>query len=577
MDYPVRFALWFPLMLLALLSLLAACEDGSGEAPPEPERVLTVRYWQAPSTLNAYLSAGSKDIDASAVTLEPLASYDPEGELVPRLAARIPTLANGGVAADLTAITWTLRENLKWSDGSAVTADDVVFTWRYCIDEATGCTGSDAFNGVTSVEAVDALTVRITFETPTPYPYTAFVSASSPVISREHFGDCVGAAAAACDAQNLAPLGTGAYRIASFRPEEGGSYERNPHYRGDPAYFDRVEIVGGGTAEEAARAVLETGEADYAWNLQIAPETLAGFANGGLGSIVSAFAGSSERIVINHTNPDPALGEDRSEYLGGANPHPFLTLPPITRAMSMAIDRMRIADELYGSAAAPTCNLVPAPERYVSTANDWCLAQDIKGAKALLDEHGVADTDGDGVREYEGVPLRLSYQTSTNAVRQATQELVRDWWMEIGIETTLVDHDASVFFGGDPITDAASTYRRFFADVQMYTTGPGVDPQEHLSTQLCARTPTRSDNWSGANVARWCEPEYDRLYEELARTTDEDGRAELVKQLNDLLVQGYAAIPLVHRGFVSAHLDTLQGVRPNAWDSDLWNIAEWRR
>ena len=573
----IRLRLQFALVLLVLLALLAACEDAREETPAEPERVLTLRYWQAPSTPNAYLSAGGKDIDAAAVTLEPLASHDPDGQLVPRLAASIPTVGNGGVAADLASITWTLREGLTWSDGSDVSADDVVFTWRYCTDEATGCTGSDAFNGIASVEAIDALTVRITFETPTPYPYTAFVGAGSPVISRAQFGDCIGAAAAACGSQNLAPLGTGPYRLVSFRPDQGATYERNPHYRDERPYFDRVEIVGGGTAEEAVRAVLETGEADFAWNLQITPETLAALAGGGPGSIVSAFAGDTERIVINHTNPDPALGEDRSEYLDGANPHPFLTFAPITQAMSMAIDRARIADELYGSAAAPTCNLVPGPERYVSSANDGCLAQDIEGAKALLDEHGVVDSDGDGVREYEGIALRITYQTSTNAVRQATQALVRDWWAEIGIETTLVNHDASVFFGGDPIADASSTYRRFFADVQMYTTGPGVDPQEYLSAQRCGHIAARGNQWSDGNIARWCDPEYDRLYEELARTTDEDDRAALIKRLNDRLVQGYAEIPLVHRGFVSAHHDTLRGVRPNAWDSDLWNIAEWRR
>jgi len=563
----------FPLALLALLALVAACGEGS----EEPERVLTVRFWQAPSIPNAYLSAGSKDVDAAAVTLEPLASYNPEGELESRLAVGIPTVANGGVAGDFTSITWTLREGLRWSDGSDVTADDVVFTWRYCTDESTGCTASDAFNGVVSVEAVDELTVRITFEAPTPYPYTAFVSAAGPVISSTQFGDCLGSAASPCDAQNLAPIGTGPYRIVDFRPEEGVSYERNPHYRGDRPYFDRVEIVGGGTAEEAARAVLETGEADYAWNLQIPPETLEALAGGGLAGVLSAFAGDTERIVINHTNPDPALGEDRSEYLGGANPHPFLTFAPITKAMSMAIDRAQIAEELYGSAAAPTCNLVPGPKRYVSTSNDGCLTQDIEGARALLDEHDVVDTDGDGIREYEGVPLRITYQTTTNAVRQATQALVRDWWAEIGMETTLLDHDAGVFFGGDPVTDAASTYRRFFADVQMYTHGPGVDPQEYLSAQRCDHIATRDNNWSDGNVPRWCNPDYDHLYEELARTTDEDGRTALIKQLNDLLVQGYADIPLVHRGLVAAHLDTLVGVRANAWDSDLWNIAEWRR
>ena len=139
-----------------------------------------------------YLADGYKDRDAGAVTLEPLAGYDPDGELTPKLAAEIPTLENGGVAQDLMSITWKLRADLKWSDGSDLTAHDAVFTWRYCTDEDTGCSGKDAFSGIASVQAVDDLTVQIVFDAPTPYPYNAFVSASTPVISRAQFADCVG-------------------------------------------------------------------------------------------------------------------------------------------------------------------------------------------------------------------------------------------------------------------------------------------------------------------------------------------------------------------------------------------------
>jgi len=425
--------------------------------------------------------------------------------------------------------------------------------------------------------AIDATTVVVAFDAPTPYPYTAFVSTGTPIISEAQFAGCVGAAARTCDEQNMAPLGTGPYRIVEFEPNERAVYERNPFYRGDAPYFDRVVIEGGGDAESAARAVLEAGEVDYAWNLQVEPEMLAELEAAGLGTVVAAFASDVERIVVNQTNPDPALGDDRSEYLGGTNPHPFLTFTPITEAMSMAIDRSRIAEDLYGFAARPACNLITAPPRYTSTANDGCLVQDIEGANDLLDDNGVLDTDGDGVREYNGVPLRITYQTTVNAIRQDTQALVLDWWREIGIETELVLHDASVFFGGDPAVDGGATYRRFFADVQMYTTGPGIDPQEYLSGLRCEHIQTRENNWADGNVARACNPEFDELYDQLAETQVGPEREALAKELNDIQVQNYYEIPLVSRGLVSAHLNTLQGVRMNAWDSELWNIAEWHR
>ena len=246
------------------------------------------------------------------------------------------------------------------------------------------------------------------------------------------------------------------------------------------------------TPSSAAESVLESGEADYAWNLQIAPEALAQLEASGKGSVVSAFSSSVERIFLNQTNPDPALGDNRSEYLDGQNPHPFLTFAPIARAMSMSIDRSLISERLYGFAGEPACNLIAGPPTYVSTANDACLAQDIDGANKLLDDNGVQDTDGDGIREYNGIPLSVAYRTSTNEVRQQTQALVKDWWSQIGIEAEIVHHDASVFFGGDPVADKEAVISRFFSDVQMYTTGPGIDPQQYLSGGVCAEIPTRS-------------------------------------------------------------------------------------
>ena len=562
-------------LAFAAVLALGACAAPTPTPAPEPE-TLRVRYWQAPSTLNPYLSAGDKDEDAGAVVLEPLANYAPDGGLVPRLAVEIPTLANGGVAPDLRSVTWTLREGLRWSDGSPMTASDAVFAWRYCADEATGCAKTEAFDGVTSVEAPDDRTIRIAFSHPAPYPYTAFVGAAVPIISEAQFAPCIGAPASACADQSAAPLGTGPYRVVEFAPDDRAVYERNPFYWGAAPYFDRVVIQGGGSATEAARAVLERGEADYAWNLQVEPDALRAMEAGGRGEVAAAFAGLTERLFVNQTNPDPALGADRSEYLDGANPHPFLTFTPIPQAMSMAVDRAAVA-ALYGFAGKPACNVVAAPANYASTANDGCLAQDVAGANRLLDESGVRDSDGDGVREYEGVPLRVTFQTTDNAVRARTQELIRDWWRAIGVETELVQREASVFFGGDPATAGGASYRRFFADVQMFTNGPEADPQQFLAGGQCGHIPTRENNWTGGNVARFCDRAYDALYARLAETPAGPERESVVKRLNDRIVQGYRQIPLVNRGLVSARLTSLRGVRSNAWDSDLWNIAEWRR
>ena len=586
-----------PVLLLASLMLIACSNEPDPTptpvptaVPPSPTaiptpipdptldaEVLTLRYWQAPSYPFPYLSAGTKDRDAGAFTLEPLAVYDPDGNILPVLAADVPTLDNGGVAQDRMSITWNLKKGILWSDGTPMDADDVVFTWRYCVDPETGCTSIDAFEDIASVEAIDELTVRITFNQSSSYPYTAFVGMGLPVISAAQFSDCLGERSTFCDEQAFAPLGTGPYRIVNFEPDMEAIYERNPFYRDQEPYFDRVVMKGGGDALSAAKSVLEVGDADYAWNLQIEPGMLSDLESAGNGTVVSAFSSLVERIVVNQTNPDPDLGDDRSEYLDGENPHPFLAFKPIRQAMSMSIDREVITERLYGFAGVSSCNLIAGPPVYVSNANEGCLEQDIDGAKRLLEENGVVDTDDDGIREHNGLPLRVVYQTSTNDIRQETQSLISDWWREIGIETEITHHDASVFFGGDPIENANATYRRFFADVQMYAGGSGIDPQQELFSRLCHHIQDRGNNWSEGNNARSCDPEYDELYAELVGLNAGAERAELIKRLEDLYVQSYFQIPLVNRGTVSAHLNTLKGVRINGWDSALWNIAEWHR
>ena len=559
------------------------------EPAPEPEEVssgageggtVTLLYWQAASTLNPYLSGGWKDRDAGSVILEPLAEFDDQGVLVPALATEIPTVANGGVAEDLKSITWQLLEGVLWSDGTPLTSDDVVFSWEYCSHPDTGCANAGSYEGVTSVEAVDDLTITVNFAEATPFPYVPFVSNSLPVIQRAQFGDCVGAASAECTDQNFAPIGTGPFKIESFTTNDTAVYVINENYRGVPEgepYFGRVVIKGGGDAPATARSVLELGESDYAWNLQVEPEILAAMVAAGKGTVVSAFSTMVERIMVNQTNPDPALGDDRSEYMDGGNPHPFLTDPVVGRALSIAIDRQTLVDVGYGDAGRPTCNVWPAPPAQNSTANDECLTQDIDLANQLLDDAGYADTDGDGVRESpDGVPLKILYQTSTNTVRQATQELIKQDWAKIGVETELRNIDASVFFGGDPASP--DTYGKFYADIEMYTNGAaGVDSQSYMGSWTTSNISGKDTNWQGSNVQRFQSDEYDALHAELTQTADMDRRNEITIQLNDLVVGNYSIIPLIHRGSVSAHANSLTGVKLNPWDAELWNIGEWAR
>lgn len=536
---------------------------------------VNIIYWQAPSILNPYLSGGTKDIESASLVIEPLGRYDQNGALVAYLAKEIPTVENGGVSADLTTITWKLKEGLVWSDGSAVTSADVKFTADYCMHPEGGCAQGAKFDGVSAVDVIDDLTVKVTFNQPQPNPYGPFMGGQSPIIQAAQFADCMGAKAPECTDANFNPIGTGPFVVTDFRPNDVIQMVANENFRveGKPA-FSSLTFKGGGDATAAGRAVLETGEFDYAWNLQLAPDVLAKMAEGGKGTPIAAFGTLVERLEMNLTNPSPDLPAETRATV--AEPHPFLSDINVRKALSMAIDRELLVEVGYGQAGRPTCNLVPAPALYASDNNE-CLTQDIAGANALLDEAGWVDSNGNGSRDKDGVELSILYQTSTNAVRQDFQALIKDWWSQIGVETELRNLDASVFFGGDP--GSPDTFQKFYADVEMYANNfDGTDPQAYLSAYRCGNEPKPSSQWQGENINRFCDPAYDALLDELARTGELEKRGEIAKKLNDMLTKdSYTIVPLVDRGRVSAHSNTLGGVILNTWDSELWNVADWYR
>jgi peptide/nickel transport system substrate-binding protein len=561
--------------------------QGSAEEPPSEGRgadgELTLVYWQEISILNPYLANGVKDYQAASLVLEPLVKQDPDGNLLPVLAEEVPSVANGGVAENLTSITYTLREGVVWSDGTPLTAEDVVFTWQYCAEPATGCGTLSTFAGVTAVEAVDERTVKITFDGPQPYPYAVFGGQLAPILQKAQFEGCIGEAAQGCATENTMPVGTGPFVVEEFRANDTVVYRANDRYRvADEPHFARLVIRGAEDATAAARAVLETGEADYAWNLLVEPQVLEPMVSAGNGQVASAFAGNVERVILNFSNPDPLLGEKRSEWTAeDPNPHPFLTDKAVRQAMSMAIDRQLIAEQLFGVGGQPTCNILAGPPAVVSPNNDGCLVQDLAGAQALLEEAGYVDSNGDGVREKDGVELRVLLQTATSSVRQKIQVLLQQWWQETGIATELRNIESAVFFSGDPASP--DTLGKFYADAAMFANGPdSPDPQNYLVVWTCevdgeSNIASAENQWLRPNIERWCSPEYDALFEQFRAKVDPQERVALAIALNDMVVQNYVNLPLVSRATVSAYANDLQGVVANGWESTLWNIETWRR
>ena len=241
---------------------------------------LKLLYWQAPTLLNPHFAVGTKDQEGSRIFYEPLAGWAADGNLVPMLAEEIPDIENGGISRDGMSVTWKLKKNVKWHDGQPFTADDVVFNWEYAADPATAAVTIGSYRDI-KVEKLDPLTVRIRFDKPTPFWADAFVGQRGMIIPKHLFAEYKGAKSR--DAQtNLKPVGTGPYRFVGFQPGDLVKGERNPDYHlANRPHFDTIEMKGGGDAVSAARAVIQTGEYDYAWNMQVEDEILVRLEAGG--------------------------------------------------------------------------------------------------------------------------------------------------------------------------------------------------------------------------------------------------------------------------------------------------------
>src|SRR5215469_11099308 len=377
---------------------------------------LKVLFWQAPTLLNPHFAVGGKDQEGSRIFYEPLAAWDPDGNLVPVLAAEIPEIENGGVAPDGMSVTWKLKKDVQWHDGRPFTADDVVFNWEYAADPATAATTIGNYRDG-KVDKIDAFNVRVRFEKPTPFWAGLFVAAGGMIIPKHLFEPFKGANSREAPG-NLKPVGTGPYRFVDFKPGDLIKGERNPFYHVlNRPYFDTIEMKGGGDAVSAARAVIQTGEYDFAWNMQVEDEILLKLEKGGdaKGHAEIVLSRGIEHIQLNSADPWTEINGERSS---ATTRHPLLSDPAIRQALRVLVDRASVEAHIYGRTAVATGNFLNNPERYVSKNTKWEF--NIDKANRLLGDAGWK-RGSDGVRAKDGKKLKFVFQTSINAPRQKTQ------------------------------------------------------------------------------------------------------------------------------------------------------------
>jgi len=529
---------------------------------------LKLLWWQGATLLNPHFAVGTKDQEGSRIFYEPLAGWNADGDLVPMLAAEIPTRENGGLAADGRSVTWKLKKGVTWHDGKPFTADDVLFNWEYASDPATAAVTIGSYKDV-KVEKVDDFTLTVRFAKPTPFWADAFVGTRGMIIPKHLFADYKGAKSREAPT-NLKPVGTGPYRFVEFMPGDMVRGEINPTYHvPNKPHFDTLEMKGGGDAVSAARAVIQTGEFDYAWNMQVEDEILQRLEKGGKGRAQITPGGNIEHIQLNSTDPWTEVDGERSSL---KTKHPLLSDPAVRQALALLVDRKAVEDHIYGRTGLATGNFLNNPERYRSKTMKWEF--NIDKASQLLEAAGWKKGT-DGVRAKDGKRLKFVFQTSINTPRQKNQAIVKQACQKAGIDMELKSVVGSVFFSSDVANP--DTYPKFYCDIQMYTTTmTQPDPELFMLQFTSWEAATKENKWQGRNIPRWRNEEYDTAFRAAEGELDPVKRAALFIRMNDLVCGDPAVIPVVYRPRVAAISSKLHASL-SGWDNDLWDLASWYR
>ncbi len=529
---------------------------------------LKLLWWQGAVHLNPHFAGGTKDQDASRIFYEPLAGWDSEGNLIPMLAAEIPSQANGGVSADGKSVTWKLKKGVTWHDGKPFTADDVVFTAQYAGDPATATVTVATYKDI-KVEKVDSHTVRITFPKATPFWAEAMVGSQGPILPKHVFEAYIGAKSRENPA-NVKPVGTGPYKFVDFKPGDMLRAEANTSYHvPNQPFFDRLELKGGGDALSAARAVLQTGEFDFAWNLAVEDEILKRLEAGGKGRLYFLEGSDIEFISLNASDPWNEVDGERGS---AKSKHPAFSDKAVRQAMGMLVDRKGVQDFIYGRGGIATSNFLNNPPRVRSPNTKYEF--NIAKANQILDAAGWVK-GADGIRAKGGVKLKFVFQTSVSQPRQKTQAIVKDACSKAGIDLELKSVTAAVYFGGDAANP--DTYQKFWSDVQMYTTTmTQPDPQIFMEQFTTDQIAQKANKWASRNLCRWSNAEYDAAHKAVQTEFDPVKRAALFIKMNDLLVGDGHIIPLFARPRPRGSALKLKAPL-SAWDNDTWMIGFWYR
>ncbi|MGQ9832355.1 MAG: ABC transporter substrate-binding protein [Candidatus Villigracilaceae bacterium] len=474
--------------------------------------------------------------------------FDENNEPFPRLVTEIPGPENGGLSDDGRIITMKLRQDIKWSDGTPVTADDFVFTWEMAVSPNNTVTSAYPYDQIESVTAPDPHTVVVTFAEPfAPWLATLWHGILPAHILRPIY-EAEGTIDHAAWLKNPR-VGCGPYLLDTWESGSYARFVRNENYWGERPILDEIFIRF--VPDDASQvAALQAGDADL--GTFIAYSDIPTLKEAGL-QIVTEPSGYNEWMFF---------------LVNGTIGHPALLDVNVRKAIALSIDREGINRDLLLGLTSPPASFWDALPFY----NDPPLQNypyDPEEAKRLLDQAGWVDSNGDGVRDKDGVRLELDYGTTIRKIRQDVQAVIQQQLAQVGIKVNLYSVEADVYFASYGENGPAARGRY---DIQEWSDGP-LFPDADIYYWLCSEIPS-NEYPAGSNWFYLCDKELDRLIQLQSTQADTQERQQTISQINQLFYDKVYILGLWQAPDIYAVSPRLKNAKFSGVTM-FFNIGEW--
>ncbi len=527
-------------------------------AAPAAKSVLTITWAEEFDSLSPLYTNMTFSIYTQALWNVWAWQFDDQGKIYPVLVKEIPSVENGGISQDGNTITMTLRTDIKWSDGVAMTSADFKFTWEMYNDSKNAVSSVYPYDLITAIDTPDDATVVMHFDAPFA-PWEALLWHSiipqhvlQPVLEKDGTLD---------NAEwNSAPsAGLGPYMFDTWESGSFARFVKNPNYWGTPAKID--EVFFRFVPDDAAQVnSLLAGDADLGYWLQwVNVQKLkdAGF------SIVVVPNGYNEGLFFAPNNTD-------AQFEGKRVGNIAMLDVKVRQAVAMAIDRETLNQNLnLGYTTVPNSYWDSVP--YYNDLNNTVYKYDPEGAKKLLDEAGWVDSNGDGTRDKDGVELVLGYGTTDKEQRQKAQVVIQDNLKAVGIGTKLTSLASDLFFAG--YADNGPTYTAGL-DLQEWSDAPYY-PDPDIYYWLCSEIPT-ADSPSGSNSFYLCDENLDAAIKLEATQLNFAERHATFQKINDIFGQQVYWLGLWQDPDNWAVSTKLQNTKFSPVNP-FYNIADWTK